>query len=170
MHDRELPADSRPSRRSAMVAGWTNITLGLLFGFATTVGFLSGNLGGVESPFFILVACLLVAVGAFALALRPWPTTIFGLALLFLGLFLGFGLLVGGSVFGAAEAAVTKAVGVAGILLAALEGWSILAVSRHRTRPVREIEAPDAEEGGESSGAGGGVKGADAESGVRRSG
>ncbi len=153
-----------------MVAGWTNIALGLLFGFATTVGFLSGNLSGAESPFFILVACLLVAVGAFALALRPWPTTIFGLSLLFLGLFLGFGLLVGGSVFGAAEAAVTKVVGVAGILLVALEAWSILAVSRHRSRPVRGIEPPDAEEEGEPSGAGGEVKGPDPQNGVGLSG
>jgi hypothetical protein len=144
-----------------MAAGWTNIVLGLLFGFATTVGFLSGNISGAESPFFILVACLLVAVGAFALALRPWPTTIFGLSLLFLGLFLGFGLLVGGSVFGAAEAAVTKVVGVAGIVLAALEAWSIFALSRHRTRPVRGIEPPDAQEEGEPSGAGGEVQGPD---------
>jgi hypothetical protein len=153
-----------------MVAGWTNIVLGLLFGFATTIGFLSGNISGAESPFFILVACLLVAVGAFALALRPWPTTIFGLSLLFLGLFLGFGLLVGGSVFGAAEAAVTKVVGVAGILLAALEAWSILAVSRHRRRPVRGIEPPDAEEEGEPSGAGGEIQGPDPQNGVGLSG
>ena len=151
-----------------MVAGWTNVVLGLLCGFATTVGFLSGNLSGSESPFFVLVACLLVAVGAFVLALRFWPATIFGLSLFFLGLLLGFGLLVGGSVFGAAEAAVTRAVGVAGMLLAALEAWSIIATLRHRRRGVRRGEPFDTEQEGESAGAGG--KGPEAQNGVRLSG
>ena len=151
-----------------MVAGWTNIALGLLCGFATTVGFLSGDLSGSESPFFVLVACLLVAVGAFVLALRFWLATIFGLSLFFLGLLLGFGLLVGGSVFGAAEAAVTRAVGVAGMLLAALEAWSIIATLRHRRRAVRRGEPFDTEQGGESAGAGG--KGPEAQNGARLSG
>jgi len=149
------------------VAGWTNIALGLLVGFATTVGFLSGNLRGSESPFFILVACLLVAVGAFVLALRLWPATIFGLSLLFLGFLMGFGLLVGGSVFGAAEAGVTRAVGVAGILLGALEAWSILAVLRHRRRGVRRGEPVDAEQVGGPSGEGGKDTGPEAQNGVR---
>jgi hypothetical protein len=133
-----------------IVAGWTNIALGLLVGLGTTVGFLAGSLGGAESPFFILVACLLVAVGAFVIAVRPVPAAIFGLSLLFLGIFLGFGLLVGGSVFGAADAAVTKAVGVAGILLAALEAWSIFAAWGHRKRPIPAVELPKARDKGES--------------------
>jgi hypothetical protein len=151
-----------------MVAGWTNIALGLLCGFATTVGFLSGNLSGSESPFFVLVACLLVAVGLFVLALRFWPATIFGLSLFFLGLLLGFGLLVGGSVFGAAEAAVTRGVGVAGLLLAALEAWSIIATLRHRRRGVQRGEPFDTGQEGGSAGAG--DKGPEAQNGVRLSG
>lgn len=150
-----------------MAAGWTNIALGILSGAAATVGVLSGDLSGAESPFFILVACLLVAVGAFVLARRPWPATIVGLPLLFLGLFLGVGLLVGGSVFGAAEAAVTKAAGLAGILLAALEAWSIIAVARQRRRSMARSGADGGE--GPSAAVGEGT-GPGARDGSRRSG
>lgn len=126
----------RGARLGAMVTGWTNIALGVLTGFAAVVGFLSGGLGGAEIPFFILVACLLVASGAFGVALRPVPVTMLGVSLLLLGLFLGFGLLVGGAVFGAADAAVTKAVGIAGALLAGLESFLVVSVWRARRRPA----------------------------------
>ena len=151
-----------------MVAGWTNIALGLLCGFATTVGFLSGNLSGSESPFFVLVACLLVAVGVFVLALRFWPATIFGLSLFFLGLLLGFGLLVGGSVFGAAEAARHQGRGRCRVA-----AGSARSVVDHRDAApsqagVRRGEPFDDRAGGRSAGAGG--KGPEAQNGVRLSG
>ena len=140
----------RRAWRSPVVAGWANIVLGLLVGCATAIGVAAGGLGAAESPFFILVACLLVAVGAFVLAMRPVPAAIFGLSLLFFGLFLGFGLLVGGSVFGAADAAITKAVGFAGILLAALEAWSIYASRGPGKRPIPAVDLPKARGKGES--------------------
>ena len=144
------PSAPGGTRMGPMVAGWTNIALGLLVGLGTAVGFLAGSLGGAESPFFILVACLLVAVGAFVLAVWLVPAVIFGLSLFFLGLVLGFGLLVAGSVFGAADAAITKAVGVAGILLAALEAWSIIAAWGNRKRSVPAGELPKARDRGET--------------------
>lgn len=133
-HTAPVPTELRQSGRSSTAAGWTNIALGLLIGVATLVGFVADSLGGAESPFFILVACLLVAVGAFSLAAKLSPVVIFGFSLLFFGLFLGFGVLVGGSVFGASDGAWTKLVGAGGLLLALLEGWTILAVWRSRKR------------------------------------
>lgn len=134
IHDPESRAEPRPSGRSPLVAGWINIALGLLVGFGTTVGFVTGGLVGAETPFFILVACLLVAVGAFVVAVRPVPVVILAFSLLFLGIFLGFGLLIGGSVLGAADGGVAKVVGAGSLLLAVLEAWSILAVWRNRKR------------------------------------
>jgi hypothetical protein len=57
---------------------------------------------------------------------------IFGAALLLLGLFLGFGLLVGGAIVGTGGTGLATAVGVSGFLLAALEFWMILSVWRAR--------------------------------------
>jgi hypothetical protein len=135
-HSPALQQSPRRPRRGSLIAGWVNVALGFLVGFATTVGFLAGRLSGAESPFFILIACLLVAVGAFALAVRPAPVFILGASLLFFGVFLGLGLFVGGSVFGTTGGAGTVAVGAAGLALAAVEAVSILAVWRDRRRRV----------------------------------
>jgi hypothetical protein len=141
-------------RRAPAVAGWINAALGILTGFAATLGWLAGQLGVAESPFFILIACLLVAVGAFVLAGRPVPVAIFGLPLALIGVFLGFGLLVGGSALGAAGTGLTQTVGAAGLLLAALEIWSILAVwwGRSRPRMVQPGEPAGRDAGEEKSG------------------
>ena len=135
-HSPPVQQSPRHPRRGALIVGWANIALGFLVGFATAVGFLAGRLSGAESPFFILIACLLVAVGAFALAVRPAPVFILGASLLFFGVFLGLGLFVGGSVFGTTGGAGTVAVGAAGLALAAVEAVSILAVWRDRRRRV----------------------------------
>jgi multisubunit Na+/H+ antiporter MnhC subunit len=123
----------RRARAAPTVAGWTNIGLGLLIGTASAVAWVAGAIGGAEALFHTLIACLLVAVGVFVIARRPVPATVFGFALLLVGIFLGFGLLLGG-LLGAAETGLTKAVGMAGVLLAGLETWSIVSVWWSRRR------------------------------------
>jgi hypothetical protein len=145
-HEQEPSLAPPGSGRSLKAAGRMNIALGLLIGAATAAGFLSDRLGGAESPFFVLVACLLVAVGAFVLAGRPVPVIILSSSLLFLGLFLGLGLLVGGSVLGAADGVIARAVGIGSLLLAALEAWSMLVAWRYRKRRMQASDVRGVQE------------------------
>jgi hypothetical protein len=146
IHEPKPPVEPRGFRWSPEAAGWTNIALGLLIGAATAVGFFADSLGGAESPFFLLVACLLIAVGAFVLAARLVPVIIFASSLLLLGVFLGLGLLVGGSVLGTADGGLTRLVGIGSLLLAALEAWSILAAWRSRQRRAQATVAREAQD------------------------
>ncbi len=145
----DRPPVPRRAPLSLLVAGWVNLALGFIGGGGTAVGLAAGGLAGAEFPFFILLACLLVAVGAFVLAARPVIVTILGLSLLLFGLFLGFGILVGGSVFGAPDVGLAKAVGIAGFFLAALEAWSILGVWRNRERRTEAAGSPEPRDEGE---------------------
>jgi hypothetical protein len=145
----EAPASREPRHpgRTRLVTGWIHIILGLLIGAATAVGVVAGGLSGTETPFFILLACLMFAVGVFALAVRLVPVIILAMSLLLLGLFLGIALLIGGAVFGGGDGGAALAVGITGILLALLEAWSMLAVWRTRRRSTPGSDASRATEG-----------------------
>lgn len=146
-HDAPASREHRRSGRTRLVAGWIHITLGLLIGSATAVGVVTSGLSGTETPFFILLACLIFAVGVFALAGHLVPVFILAMSLLLLGLFLGIALLIGGVVFGGTDGGAALAVGIAGILLALLEAWSMLAVWRTRRRSTPAADAPGAHDG-----------------------
>ena len=146
-HDAPASREPRRSGRTRLVTGWIHIILGLLIGAATAVGVVASGLSGTETPFFILLACLMFAVGVFALAGRLVPVIILAMSLLLLGLFLGIALLIGGAVFGGGDGGAALAVGIAGILLALLEAWLMLAVWRNRRRNTPGSDTPGAPDG-----------------------